>query len=271
MLPTSRSRNVSSWSKSDGVRRAELLARLARPAFVEGAIVAVDHRELRYGLREGAVDRLAVAHPGLEDLVDDLARALLDADAAAGAVLLIHAARLLADADVEVADEARDLLDLGIAQQGDLVVRPDVRHLGRQDAGRAVQGGEGLVELRHVAADGRLALDHVDGVTGVGQLEGRLDAGDAAADDQRVGVDRYGRRLELLLQLDAAHGAGDQRLGLFERQRFVLGHPRDLLAEVRHLHQIRVQAGGWRRHAGRSSRAGGASTRRPRRASARAS
>jgi hypothetical protein len=60
---------------------------------------------------------------------------------------------------------------------------------GRQDAGRAIQGREGLVELGHVPADGRFALDQVDMEARVGDLERRLDAGDAAAHHQRIRVD----------------------------------------------------------------------------------
>ncbi len=51
---------------------------------------------------------------------------------------------------------------------------PDLDHLGGQDAGGAVEGRERLVELGHVAADRRLALDQVDREAGVGELEGGL-------------------------------------------------------------------------------------------------
>ena len=68
----------------------------------------------------------------------------------------------------------------------------DRDHLRREDAGGAVEGREGLVEHRHVAADGAGALDEVDLLAGVGDLERGLDAGDAAADDQRGGVHRRG-------------------------------------------------------------------------------
>ena len=89
----------------------------------------------------------------------------------------------------EVADVAVDLLDLAVGQQRDVLVVARGEHLGRQDAGRAVERGEGLVELRHVAAEGRLALDQVDVIARVGDLQRGLDAGDAAAHDQDVGVD----------------------------------------------------------------------------------
>ena len=69
-------------------------------------------------------------------------------------------------------------------------VLADRHHLRREDAGGAVERGEGLVEHRHVAADGGLALDEVDLLARIGDLERGLDAGDAAADDERGGVDR---------------------------------------------------------------------------------
>ena len=62
-------------------------------------------------------------------------------------------------------------------------------HLGRKDAGGAVERGEGLVEHRHVAADGRLALHEIDVLAGVGQGERGVDAGDTPSHDQNVGID----------------------------------------------------------------------------------
>ena len=152
--------------------------------------------------------------PGLELVVDHLARALLDADAAAGALVVVDVAGLLADLHLEVAHRAADFLQLGVGQQGDVLVLADLRHLRREDAGRAVERGEGLVELGHVAADARLALDEVDVVAGVGQLERGLQAGDAAADDQRGRVDLDEHRLQRLLLLDPLGRGRDQGLGL---------------------------------------------------------
>ena len=61
-----------------------------------------------------------------------------------------------------------------------------VDHLRRQDARRAVERRERLVDLGHLAADGRLLLDDVDLEAGLRDVERGLDAGDAAADDQRA-------------------------------------------------------------------------------------
>ena len=67
----------------------------------------------------------------------------------------------------------------------DVEVPAGLDQLGRQRAHRAVVGGEGLVELRHVTAQGRRLLDEVDLVPPFGKVERALDARDAAADDKR--------------------------------------------------------------------------------------
>ena len=59
-----------------------------------------------------------------------------------------------------------------------------------QDADGAVQGGEGLVQLRHGAADGEGGLGQVNGKAGVGQVKGRLAAPHAAAYHQHLPADR---------------------------------------------------------------------------------
>ena len=120
---------------------------------------------------------------------------------------------------------------------------PAVDHLRGEDAGRAVERRERLVELGHVAADRRLALDEVDGEAGVGDLERGRDAGDPAADDERRRVDRHAQRLERHLLADAQDAAGDDRLGLGRRGRLVGVDPRDLLADRDELAQVRVEAG----------------------------
>ena len=103
--------------------------------------------------------------------------------------------------------------------------------------------GEGLVELGHVAADRRLALDQVDVVAGVGQFEGGLQSGDAAADDQRRRIDLDLHRLQRPLVLHALGAGGDHRLGLLGAGRLVGVDPRDVLAEVRHVEAVGIQAG----------------------------
>ena len=84
-------------------------------------------------------------------------------------------------------------------------------HLRGEDACGAVESGEGLVELRHHAADGRLSLDQVDIVAGFGDVERGLDPCDPAANDE-------GRRIHV---------------GIHRVERFVEGHPADRTAHQR--------------------------------------
>ena len=119
----------------------------------------------------------------------------------------------------------------------------DGGHLGREDAGGAVQRGEGLVEHGHVPADRRLALDEDHLLAGVGQGQGGLDPGDAAADDHRPGDDPHELPLQRLVAGDAADGRGQVGLRFVQGVGLVLRDPRHLLADVAHLHQEAVQAG----------------------------
>ena len=153
-----------------------------------GAVVAVDHRDVRHRLRERHVDRGPLPEALVElggDLADD---ARLLAGAAAVARRGVDVARLLADRDREVADVARDLLHLAVGQEPDVGVLDHLHHARGEDALRAVEGRERLGELAHVAADRRLLLDEDHLGAAVGDVERRLDAGDAAADHERPPV-----------------------------------------------------------------------------------
>lgn len=55
-----------------------------------------------------------------------------------------------------------------------------VHHLGGEDAGGAVQRGEGLVDLGHFAADGGLLFNNVHLEARVGNVQRGLNARDAA-------------------------------------------------------------------------------------------
>ena len=171
------------------------------------ALLGIDAGDVGNGLCERDIDGRARVQAHVE-LVPALAGgAFLHARAAAGALGGVHIARLFADGDGEVAHEAGDLFDLGVGDDVDLLALGGVHHLRGEDAGRAVQGREGLVQLRHAAADGGRFFDDVHFKARVGDVERGLDAGDAAADDQRA--------------LDDGAGAGGERR-VFEH----LGHRR---------------------------------------------
>ena len=70
---------------------------------------------------------------------------------------------------------------LGQGQYFDVDIAGALHQLGRNDAGGAVAGRKGLVQVRHHAADSRIALNQVDLKAGVGQVQGGLNTGDAAA------------------------------------------------------------------------------------------
>ena len=226
---------------------ARLLALVGQDAALEiEADLRVDQHHLGRGLGERDVDRLALAEALVEFvgelglLVDAVGDALL----AAGAEVLVDVPGLALDGDGVVADVAVHLHDLGIAPQRDVLVRADLGHLRGEDAGGAIQRREGLVELRHVPADGGLALDEVNLLAGVGQGQRGVDAGDAAADHEDVGMDGNFFHLQGLVVRHALDGGAGQGLGLGGGLRAVGVHPRVVLADVDHVEEERIQPAG---------------------------
>jgi hypothetical protein len=167
--------------------------------------------------------------------------AVLRADPAAGALREVDVARLLADGRLEVADVAGDLFDLRVGHELYVRVVRDVHHLGRQDARRAVQGRESLVELAHVPAHRGRLLDDVDLEARVRDIECGLDAGYPCADHEAGRDDVHFLLLESLEQQGFGDGGLDQFLGLLRRFGVVFVDPRALLAYVGHLEEVRVQ------------------------------
>jgi hypothetical protein len=115
-------------------------------------------------------------------------------------------------------------------------------HLGREDARGAVEGREGLVEHGHVAADRGPALDEVDLVPGVRDLEGGLDPGDPRPDDERVRADLRGPGLCREPERHAVDGAGDDRLRAVEGVAVLGPARRAVLAERGETDQLGIAA-----------------------------
>ncbi len=109
----------------------------------------------------------------------DLDRADLGAVAAVVADLLVDVAGGLLYGGLEIPRRAFQLLQFGEGQDFDVEVAGALDELGRDDAGRAIAGGKGLVQVGHHPADGGRILDQIDLESGIGQVEGGLDAGDA--------------------------------------------------------------------------------------------
>ena len=142
-----------------------------------------------------------------------------------------------------------------------------VHHFGGQDTGGAVQRGEGLVQLGHLAADGGLLLHDVHVEARVGDVQRGLDAGDTAADDQRpLGHGAFAGG-QGGVQVDLGHGGLAEDDGLFGADGHVLMDPGALLADVGDFHHVRVEARALRPSCGRCPRASGGSRSRSRRRS----
>ncbi len=138
---------------------------------------SVGHR-LRIQLVGGPLD----GQPLIKATGDDH-RADLGTITAAGALIHINVARMDPYPHREIARFPSDSEHLAIRQQLDVPMTATVHQLGADDAHSAVISRKGLIQLGHVATDGRFLLHQIDLVTGLGQIQGGLDASNAPTDD----------------------------------------------------------------------------------------
>ena len=217
------------------------VARKALASREQEAVRRVDGVGWRQRRREGRVDGRPLAQPRLEP-VRDLTRqdAGLGALAARGAAVRVHEARLLPDGHFEIADIAVDGLHLAVGQHLQVRMLHGPLHL-RDDQGAGVlQAGEGLVELGHPPAEAGLFFHQVGPVAGVGDLQGRLQSGDAPADDQGRRGDVYLPLLQRFQQGGLGHAARHQLPGLLGSDVAIGVHPGALFADVGHLKVVGV-------------------------------
>ncbi len=170
-----------------GPGRADLDAGLAtlppeNPAGLRGEV-----SRLGNGLGEGQVNGLGLAEPEIIRVRETLG-ANPGALAAAGALVHVHEPGPPAQEDLKIPGPAPDLHGLGGRLDRDQGVAGDFQHPGAQDAHGAVVGGEGLVQLRHPAADGEARFRQGHRQPRGRHLQGGLDAGNAAAHHQHPGV-----------------------------------------------------------------------------------
>src|SRR5512146_2607226 len=146
---------------------------LALPSLELDARIRIDKDLLRYGLREGKIDGLALTQSLIESVgcfalfVDAGGNAFLASDAQ----VLDNVAGLSAHRNLIVADVAFHLRDLRIRPKRDIRMGADTRHLWREDAGGAVEGRKGFVEHCHVPADRGLPFHQVHMFAGIGHGE----------------------------------------------------------------------------------------------------
>ena len=219
----------------------DLRAHAALAVFEHAAVVGIDGRNLRHGLRKRDIDRAAIVHTEVKFVWNLLLRTLFRTQTAAGADVLLHKARFAADFHMEVADKAADGFNLGIGIDVDFFVLRTVNHFRCQDARRAVECRERLVDLGHLAADGRLLFDDIDLKASLGNVQCRLDARDAAADDERTLGDRAGTCGQRRVQMHLGDGGAAQNDRLFRAGFLVLVNPGALFADICDLDHIGVQ------------------------------
>ena len=126
---------------------------------------------------------------------------------------------------MEVSDEALDRLYLGIRINVDFFILRRIDHLRRQDARRTVERREGLVDLGHFAANGRLFLDDIDLKARVRNVQRGLNTGDAAADDKCALGNGAGACRERRVELHLGDGGPSENDGLFRRFLAVFVNP----------------------------------------------
>ena len=90
---------------------------------------------------------------------------------------------LAAHASGEVARITGNVHHFGVRQNFNVEIAPGLDEFRGDGAHRAVVGGEGLVQLRHVPADGGFGFDEIDFEALLGEVEAGLHPGDAAAHD----------------------------------------------------------------------------------------
>ncbi len=166
----------------DGVGRADLGA-LA----TEDAVISIEDRELRDGRAEGDVDGATGTHAALEG-VGHIHRAGVLAEPATDAGHLVHVGGLAGDGGGEAPVDRLQRIDLCVRPDGHVVVVSRRGHARGGDAAGAVHGREDLGQGDHLAADAGLSLHHQDLAPAVRQVQRRLQAGDAPADDEDVVV-----------------------------------------------------------------------------------
>ena len=105
----------------------------------------------------------------------------LRALAATGAFVLVHIPREPFHLRFEMTRRALQVRQLRQRQDFDIQVAGAFDEFGGDNAGRAITGRKSLVQMSHHAADGPIALDEIDLEPAVGEVQGGLHAGDAAA------------------------------------------------------------------------------------------
>jgi hypothetical protein len=83
--------------------------------------------------------------------------------------------------DLEVSLGTLNLFNLGTGDQVDIKMPADLDQFRRDNSHGTIIGGEGLVQFAHDPTNGGRFFDQVDIVSGICQIEGRLQSGNSSA------------------------------------------------------------------------------------------
>jgi hypothetical protein len=125
--------------------------------------------------------------------VIDLFRAFFGAHAAGDAFFHIHVARLLQNGDRKITFRSRNFRHLRQSEQLDIDVPADLDQFGRDNSHRAVVGGKGFIQLGHGPANSRRFFHYINIEPRIGKIQGRLHAGNTAADNHNGSLRRLSK------------------------------------------------------------------------------
>jgi hypothetical protein len=79
--------------------------------------------------------------------------------------------------DFKISFRAFNRFNFRTRDQVDVEMPADLDQFGRDNSHRTIIGGKGFIQFTHHTADGRGLLDQVNQISGFGQVQGRLHAG----------------------------------------------------------------------------------------------
>jgi hypothetical protein len=122
----------------------------------------------------------------LIELIRVFDRTVFDAGRTTRAFALYNVSRLLRQGDLKVPCFSDDTINLRIRQDLYVGMPADLDQFGREYSDGAVIGRKGLVELGHMAANGRRLVDQVNLKTRSGKIERGLNSADPSTDNHHI-------------------------------------------------------------------------------------
>jgi hypothetical protein len=145
----------------------------------------VDVGDQGNGLSEIDMDGFVLRY-FLIELIRIFDRAVFNARRTPGALALDDVPGLSKQGDLEISSFPCDALYFRIRQDFDVWMPADLDQFGREDSDGAVIGRKGLIQLGHVAADGRRLVDQVNLETRPGKIKGGLNTADSSAHNHHI-------------------------------------------------------------------------------------